>query len=69
MKLKHFHKLDCLGRMKELSRNEGLKNSSRLRIVLQKVDKCQNYFGIATKCKEMEETHNASSLENKAQKR
>jgi hypothetical protein len=30
--------------MKELSRNEGLKNSSRLRIVLQKVDECHNCF-------------------------
>ena len=45
----------------ELSRNEGLTNSSCLHVVLQKVDECQNYFGIATKCKEMEETHNASS--------
>jgi hypothetical protein len=53
----------------ELSRNEGLTNSSCLRVVLQKVDECQNCFGIATKCKEMEETHNASSSENKAQKR
>jgi hypothetical protein len=53
----------------ELSRNDGLTNSSGLRVVLQKVDECQNYFGISTKCKEMEETHTASSLENKAQKR
>jgi hypothetical protein len=37
--------------MKELSRNEGLTNSSRLRIVLQKVDECQNCFELPQSAK------------------
>ena len=55
--------------MKNYQKNEGLTNSIFLRVVLQKADECQNCFGIATKCKEMEEAHNASSSENKSQKR
>jgi hypothetical protein len=37
--------------MKELSRNEGLTNYSRLRIVFQKVDECQNCFELPKSAK------------------
>ena len=48
---KHFHKLDCLWMMKNCQENEGLTNSSCMRVILQKTDECQNYLEIASNAK------------------
>ena len=35
----------------ELTRDEGSTNLSRLRVILQKIDECQNYLEIASNAK------------------